>query len=142
VTVDDLIQPRGEIEPDLFAGEDDSGGPDPGGDTTARLTAYLAASQTAIEALAEPLEGAALDRAQAAFCYWRAFSAKARQIKALPTDRAFDQGQSRKYSIDQIRSLEADAAKYKAIFDALIGDSTDETAPRLLSRAVRNEVVW
>lgn len=127
-----LLQPEGELEPDLFADDD------PGGSTRTRIVGYLAA----YDALVEDFDEAPPYRAQAAYVYWRALTAKARAIKSLPLDRAFDQGQSRKYTIDQIRSLEADAARFKAVFDELIGDTADESAPRTLSRAVRNEVVW
>ena len=128
----DLIQPKGEIEPDLFAADD-------GGDTRTRVTSWLEQAVTATGGLDDD---SAAERAQRAYVYWRAFSSKARRMQADAAKKSDDVSTS-EYSVQQMRFFSDEGAKYKAEYDAIIADVADESvAPKPTSRAVSNQIIW
>ena len=134
LTFQDLIQPDGEIEPDLFSPTD------PAGTTQTRVERWLViafAETTGIED-----EGAAA-RAQISYVYWRAFSSISRILRKEPSVFSPAQGQTRTYTKEQIAAFERDAAKYKAEFDAIVADVADEIPDPVASTvAVSTEIVW
>lgn len=135
MTVADLIQPIGEIEPDLFADDD------PGGSTDVRVTQYLALAEVAAIGIADE---AVKNQFIEAFVYAKTFRTFARQLRQVPAEQEQDSGKSkRKYSREQIASFEADAAMYQAQADALIAVVTGaSTSQRPVTKAVPVEIVW
>jgi uncharacterized protein YfaP (DUF2135 family) len=109
LAVEDLIQPAGELEPNLFSASD------PGGDTEARVTVWLVEA----EAQAASVPSADRDAATAQWVYWRAYNSKYRQLLAQPASEDVGEG-SRQYLISQIRAFEEMAAAAKAEFNGYV----------------------
>ena len=134
LTFQDLIQPDGEIEPDLFSATD------PAGSTQTRIERWLVIAAAETEGIED--EGVK-QSAQVAYVYWRAFSSVARILRKEPSVFSPAQGQTRTYTKEQITAFERDAAKYKAEFDAIVADVADEIPdPVASTTAVATEIVW
>jgi hypothetical protein len=129
----DLIQPKGEIEPDLFEADD------PGGDTTERVTEYLSQAEEAAGSISD---ADTKDKAIAAYVYYRTFLAFSRILRSMPEEHKEGDG-SRRYAKSQADSFEGTALTYKAQFDAYLADVAGEipaTSPATISVPV--EFVW
>ena len=129
----DLIQPEGELEPDLF------GATEPGGDTQSRVAKYLVASESLVSDISD---AGAKEQAQAAYVYWRAFSAKARRMQAVASRKKAGDVEVQ-YIVQQAKFFESEAAKYEKRFNDILADVADKSVPaKPTSRAVVNQVEW
>jgi hypothetical protein len=132
LVVADLIQSKGELEPNLFSSTD------PAGSTTARVTVWLAeaVTKTAGVALADR------DAATAAWVYFRAYTSKYRSLLAQPISE--DVGEAtRTYLITQIKAFEELALAALAQYEALsVVEDTPPPPPPPSTVSVPKQIVW
>jgi hypothetical protein len=123
----DLIAPKGEIEPSLFAADD------VGGTTTARVTAALAEATAA---------GATTDAALKAWGYYRVFGAKAQQLADTPDSMSAD-GQSQSWGYQRIQYYENKAQRWLSVYSAEMEvPATPPQSGQTRSQSVRPRVIF
>lgn len=84
-----------------------------------------------------------IEPAQKAFVYYRAFSAKARQMRADAMSSKIADGSQMQWTKEQIAGFDADAARWRAVFDDLVADDVGDIAStRPTTVARRTEIVW
>lgn len=127
----DFIAPAGLLEPGTWAETD------PGGSTTTRLEAWLAAGELA----ASNVESGSLDRAITAYVYGKAYRTLANRLAETPST-ARQEDISHQISAGQISYFRQLAEKYEAEFQTYlpVDDLPPATPPA--SYGVPNKFVW
>jgi hypothetical protein len=127
----DFIAPTGQIEPGTWPTGD------AGGDTTARLEAWIAAA----EAATANVESGSLEKAISAYVYGKAFRAMAQRLAEAPST-ARQEDISHQISQGQITYFRQLAEQYEAEFLGYlpVADLPPSTPPT--SYGVSNNFVW
>lgn len=133
VTYADILQPIGEIEPELFPHIKVLG------DLQARITQYLAEGATKAADLAIP--AASVDEATLHWGYYRAYLAVYQRLIATPAEARNDGQGSRKYEGRQAEAFLELANQHKDIFDGLVPPATATTVGRD-SASFRHRLAW
>jgi glutathione S-transferase len=133
LTVLDVLAPVGRIEPDLFPAEQEEDGT-PKDALLDRLNAYLDEAVARTADLDDP------DEAAKHWVYYRAFTAAAVRLAALPSNVSQNDTGGHAYSSDQRKMLERWASEALAAFRTL--STTVHIAGSAETRSVTNNFDW
>jgi hypothetical protein len=128
VTVQQLVAPRGELEPALF----------PAGDLMERVSVCILEGYEKAADLTENQ-----DAAVAAYVHYRIYTAVARRLAVEP-ERAEVDDLARTYNVKQASTFQALADRFKAEFDSYIPTAAAQptkSRPRG-SASIATEAVW
>lgn len=113
LTPDNLLEPRGDLSPELFPGKDAAW-------IDTLLATYLADAYARIPAT---IVGTTADLAAAAWSYARAYRHVLSRLSRVPATMAIVNEQSRTITGEQLRTFASLAAKWEAEFQTIIGDA-------------------
>jgi hypothetical protein len=126
-----FIAPTGELEPDTWPEGS------PGGDTVARLEAWITEAVTRTSGLA----AAQRDAAGSHYVYGRAYRAMASRLAAIPSS-ASQAGLSHTISAGQIAYWEREAQRHEGLLEEFLA-APEEPITRLPgSRQIPTRAVW
>lgn len=117
VTNEDLKAPAGEVEDGLFPGMGET-------ELNERLDAYIA---DAADRVADLDDQDTKDEATKAWCYYRAFSARAQQLASMPASTQIPNEIATTRTDSQRAYFEEQAAKWLGEFNAMFPSSEDST---------------
>lgn len=132
VTYVDILQPKGEIEPQLFPHLTLA-------DLQTRITQYLAEGATRAADLAIP--AVSVDTATLHWGYYRTYFAVYQRLSATPSEARNDGQGSRKYEGRQAEAFLELANQHKDAFDGLIPPASSVVPGRETS-SFRHRLAW
>lgn len=121
IASDDLLAPRGEIEPALFPGET-------GQALSERLEGYITEGYTNAD-LAGHTDPVRQDAIARFYAYFRAYNAAIQRIVANPTTVAFNDKGSSSYSSEQLRILLGEAERWRTAYGEALADLPIDNTP-------------
>lgn len=131
VTPPDLLEPTGDLTPELFPTLDGAG-------ITALLTAYIADGTARVAAL--PLSELEKDRAVTAWAYSRAYRNIGQRLSNTPASFALEGEGSRTMLGEQLRTFKDSARRWEEDFDAVT--ATAPTPEEIPTATAQNRYVW
>jgi len=141
ITHTDLLQPKGELEYELFPHLGTPGGELDRAAIEARLDEYC--DEAYARAASLSLESGDYDGYAVHWAYFRAYFAVYQRLIATASEARIDGQGSRKYDPKQATAFLALAEQHKAEAEALVPETTDTAAPDVPpSSSFRHRVEW
>lgn len=137
LVAEDLLAPRGELQPALLATAGVAGQAGSNAVADWLQTGYDNATAAGFT------DDARLDRIARAYAYWRAYDAAVQLMAANPMSVSFADKGSSSYSTEQLRTLQAKASRWEGDYTAAIAPDATPSGPTGPGSGVTSNIfVW